>query len=99
MNTFGKMPFPAAVFLNVPGSKEYINYCFRSSDSLLAGLKQNTMEIKKHGGRKSTRVAEGCTDQTLIHKKAIAERTIPMVSSSVIVALSTSFQELTANAS
>lgn len=99
INTFGKMPSIIAEFLNLPEPKEYTGHCFRrSSASLLADSGANITEIKKHGGWKSTTVAEGYIDQSITHKKAIAERIIPTASSSVTVASSTSLQELTANA-
>uniref|UniRef100_A0A1Y1M608 Tyr recombinase domain-containing protein n=1 Tax=Photinus pyralis TaxID=7054 RepID=A0A1Y1M608_PHOPY len=98
INTFGKMPSTIAEFLNLPDTKAYTGHCFRrSSASLLAESGANITEIKKHGGWKSTSVAEGYLDQSITHKKAIAERIIPTPSSTITGASSTSHQDMIAN--
>lgn len=75
INTCEKMSSTIAVFLNLLGPKEYIGDSFRSSSpSLPADSGANRMKIKKHGGWKFTTVAEDYIEQSITHKKAIAER-------------------------
>lgn len=82
INTFGKMPSVIAEFLGLPEPKQFTGHCFRrSSASLLAESGANITQIKKHGGWKSTKVAEGYIDQSIAHKKAIAEKILPTTNS------------------
>lgn len=101
INTFGKMPSIVAEFLKLPEPKQYTGHCFRrTSASLLAESGANITEIKKHGGWKSTTVAEGYVDHSIAYKNSIAEKILPTSnrsadfetsSSNIILPVSTSY--------
>ncbi|KAJ8974798.1 hypothetical protein NQ317_007638 [Molorchus minor] len=70
INIFGKMPFR---FLKLPNSELYTGHCFRrTSASLLADSGATLCTIKRHGGWKSSSVAEGYLENSLENKKWIA---------------------------
>ncbi|KAJ8985549.1 hypothetical protein NQ317_019933 [Molorchus minor] len=74
INLFGKMPTDIARFLKLPNSELYTGHCFRrTSASLLADSGANLCTIKRHGGWKSSSVAEGYLEDSLENKKRIVE--------------------------
>lgn len=73
VNTFGKLPCTVAQFLGLPNAEEYTGHCFRrSSVSFLADSGADISNIKRHGGWKSTKVAEGYIENSIQNKKNIA---------------------------
>lgn len=75
INTFGTMPKKIAEFLNLPQSEEYTGHCFRrSSTSLLADAGADMSTLKRHGGWKSSTVAEGYVETSLENKRQIATK-------------------------
>lgn len=82
INTFGKMPYMIAEFLKLPDPKLFTGHCFRrSSTSLLAESGANITTIKRHGGWKSSSVAEGYIEDSLKNKDKIARNILPSSSS------------------
>lgn len=83
INTFGKMPYDIAEFLKLPDPKLFTGHCFRrSSASLLAHSGANITTIKRHGGWKSSTVAEGYIEDSIGNKDKIARNIFPSTSSS-----------------
>lgn len=81
INTFGKIPTNIAEFLKLPDPKQFTGHCFRrSSASLLADSGANLITIKRHGGWKSSAVAEGYIEDSITNKNKIAERILPSTS-------------------
>lgn len=75
INTFGKIPAAVAQFLQLPNPHLYTGHCFRrSSVSLLADAGANLTTIKRHGGWKSSTVAEGYIEDSLENKNTIARK-------------------------
>lgn len=75
INAIAKMPKTIADFLKLPSSHEYTGHCFRrSSASLLADSGVDISTLKRHGGWKSSAVAEGYVENSLQRKKEIAEK-------------------------
>lgn len=109
INTFGKMLSVVAEFLRLPEPKQFTGHCYRrSSASLLAESGANITEIKKHGGWKSTTVAEGYVDHSMSYKNAIAEIFLPTSNNSadyetsnstVVVPADTSYDDGTGSSS
>lgn len=88
INTFGKMPSTIAEFLKLPDPQQFTGHCFRrSSASLLANSGANLTTLKRHGGWKSSTVAEGYIEDSIENKNKIAEKMFPGISSSSLPAL------------
>lgn len=74
-NTFGQLPKKIATFLQLPEPSLYTGHCFRrTSASLLADSGANVDVLKRHGGWKSSSVAEGYVESSINNKKMIAEK-------------------------
>lgn len=75
MNVIGKIPNNIADFLKLPNSIEYTGHCFRrSSASLLANAGGDILTLKRHGGWKSSSVAETYIDDSINNKLSIGEK-------------------------
>lgn len=75
INSFGKIPAAIARFLELPNPKLYTVHCFRrSSATLLADAGANLTTIKRHGGWRSSTVAEGYIEDSLENKNLIAQK-------------------------
>lgn len=75
INTIGTMPKVIAEYLKLPSPQEYTGHCFRrSSASILADTGVDISVLKRHGGWKSSTVAEGYVENSLQQKKEIAEK-------------------------
>jgi hypothetical protein len=69
INSFGKMPSAIAAYLNLPNPELYTGHSFRrSSATMLASSGGDLIAVKKHGGWKSSSVAEGYIDSTMSTK-------------------------------
>lgn len=69
INSFSKVPSLIATYLNLPNPKSYTGHAFRrSSASLLVDSGGDIIQLKKHGGWKSSTVAEGYVDDSLQNK-------------------------------
>lgn len=75
INTFGKMPSVIATYLNLPNPTAFTGHCFRrSSATMLANSGGDLLTVKKHGGWKSSAVAEGYVDSTITQKNKISNK-------------------------
>lgn len=75
INTIAKLPRMIAEHLKLPSPEQYTGHCFRrSSASLLADSGVDISVLKRHGGWKSSTVAEGYVENSLQQKKSIATK-------------------------
>lgn len=75
INTIGKFPRIIAEFLKLNNPQEYTGHCFRrSSASLLADSGADITNIKRHGGWKSTTVAEGYIESSIENKRKVGNQ-------------------------
>jgi integrase len=66
IHSFGDMPSKIATFLKLENPKQYTGHCFRrSSATVLAGHGADITTIKRHGGWRSTAVAETYIEDSL----------------------------------
>ena len=73
VNTVGDMPAKIATYLKLQNPKSYTGHCFRrSSASLLADAGADISVLKRHGGWRSTSVAEGYVENSLNNKISVA---------------------------
>lgn len=74
-NTIGQLPTKIAEYLKLPDAKLYTGHCFRrTSASLLADSGVTIDQLKRHGGWKSSTVAEGYVENSLYQKKSMADQ-------------------------
>lgn len=77
INTIGGMPKKIAEFLGLPNTNEYTGHCFRrSSATMLADSGADMTLLKRHGGWRSSSVAEGYIENSIEQKNEIAKRII-----------------------
>lgn len=75
INTIGGMPKKIAEFLGLPNAKEYTGHCFRRcSATLLADSGADLTAIKRHGGWRSTSVAENYIENSVENKNVISRK-------------------------
>lgn len=76
-NTFSKLPSKIALFLKLPDASLYTGHCLRrSSATLLADAGANITTIKRHGGWRSTAVAESYIENSVENKTIIANQVL-----------------------
>jgi integrase len=74
INTMGKIYKEIASFLRLPNPELYTGHCFRrSSATHLANHGGSLLTIKRHGGWKSSTVAESYVDASLKNKIDVAQ--------------------------
>lgn len=84
INTMSKIPSKVAAFLNLPDAESYTGHSMRrSSATLLANAGGDLTTIKRHGGWKSSSVAEGYIEDSVSNKIDIAKKIQGAVSESV----------------
>lgn len=72
-NTIGQMPKKIAAYLKLTCTDSYTGHSFRrTSATILASSGGNILQLKQHGGWKSSTVAEGYIEDSLSVKKSIA---------------------------
>lgn len=75
INCIGKMPSLIAKHLKLPNSDAYTGHCFRrTSATLLANAGGDICVLKRHGGWKSSTVAEGYVEDSINNKIQIANK-------------------------
>lgn len=75
INKFGAMGKDIAIFLKLPDSNLYTGHCFRrSSATLLVDAGGDITALKRHGGWRSTTVAEGYVDDSQKNKTDTANK-------------------------
>lgn len=73
-NCISAMPKKIAIWLNLDQPELYTGYTFRrSSATLLADSGASMTTLKRHGGWKSTQVAEGYIENSLHNKRKIGQ--------------------------
>lgn len=75
INSFGKMGKTIATYLNLPDPELYTGHCFRrTSATILVDAGGDITALKRHGGWKSTAVAEGYIDNSIQNKMAVSNK-------------------------
>lgn len=75
INTIGSVPTKIAQFLNLQNPASYTGHCFRrTSATLLADAGGDIVSLKRHGGWKSTSVAEGYLEDSIQNKLQVASK-------------------------
>lgn len=73
-NTFGKIPSRVAEWLGLDNPKTYTGHCGRrTSATLVADAGASMTTLKRHGGWKSSSVAEGYLADSMLHKNKVAK--------------------------
>lgn len=71
----GAMPRTIAEFLKLPDAARYTGHCWRrSSATTLVNSGADILTLKRHGGWKSTSVAESYVEESDYQKKIISEK-------------------------
>lgn len=74
-NKIANMPQQIATFLNLPNPELYSGHCFRrTSATLLADAGADLTMVKRHGGWKSSTVAEGYIEDSIQNKSKISNK-------------------------
>lgn len=74
-NTIRSMPKQIASYLKLANPELYTGHCFRrTSATLLADAGANLTTIKRHGGWKSSKVAEGYIEDSIQNKSKITNQ-------------------------
>ncbi|KAL7292824.1 hypothetical protein TKK_0013649 [Trichogramma kaykai] len=72
VNKFGSMPKEIALFLGLPNAKSYTGHSFRrTSATLLVDAGADLTILKRHGGWKSSTVAEGYIADSVFNNKKL----------------------------
>lgn len=75
INKIGQTPSMIASFLNLSDPKCYTGHCFRrTSATFLADAGGDLTTIKRHGGWKSSSVAEGYIEDSISNKIKVSEK-------------------------
>lgn len=75
INKFGSMPKQVATFLKLQNPEQYTGHCFRrTSATMLVDAGADITTLKRHGGWKSTTVAEGYIENSLNSRLTIANK-------------------------
>ncbi|XP_064212309.1 uncharacterized protein LOC135265892 [Tribolium castaneum] len=75
INKFGSLPCQVATFLKLPNPTSYTGHCLRrSSATLLVDAGADITALKRHGGWRSTTVAETYIDHSLNNKIQTANK-------------------------
>lgn len=83
INTISGIPRVVAIFLNLPQSQLYTGHCFRrSSATILVNSGGDLVTLKRHGGWKSSNVAEGYIEDSISQKIETAKKIQGVTSSS-----------------
>lgn len=73
-NTFGKIPSMVAEWLGLNNPKAYTGHCGRrTSATLVADAGASMTTLKRHGGWKSSSVAEGYLADSMLQKNKVAK--------------------------
>lgn len=81
MNTIAKIPSEIAKYLNLQDYPLYTGHCFRrTSATLLVNGGGDITQLKRHGGWKSSTVAEGYIDDNINEKIETAIKILPRLS-------------------
>lgn len=80
IHKFGIIPQEIAAYLKLPHIKEYTGHCLRrTSATLLVNSGGDITMLKRHGGWKSSTVAEGYIEDSMASKTSICEKILTNV--------------------
>lgn len=83
INKIGCVAKTVATFLKLDKPEQYTGHCFRrSSATILADAGADITTLKRHGGWKSSAVAEGYVDDSATNRMSIANKIMGAVASS-----------------
>lgn len=75
IHQFGKMPQNVAEFLKLNNPRQYTGHCFRrTSATILIDSGSDVTTLKRHGGWRSSSVAEGYVEDSIKNKIDVANR-------------------------
>lgn len=75
INSFANMPKKIAEYLQLPNSSSYTGHCLRrTSATLLADSGADIQMLKRHGGWRSSTVAEGYVEDSIANKVKTSKR-------------------------
>ncbi|XP_031332895.1 uncharacterized protein LOC116163187 [Photinus pyralis] len=81
VHTFASIPQIVANFLKLSDANLYTGHCFRrTSATILVDNGADLTVLKRHGGWKSSNVAEGYIEESLKNKMDVAERIVTSIS-------------------
>lgn len=80
INKFGTMAKDIAKFLQLPNPELYTGHCFRrSSATILVNAGADLLTLKRHGGWKSSNVAESYIDNSMANKMKISRSIVESI--------------------
>lgn len=83
VNKLGNVPKQIAAYLKLKNPELYTGHCFRrSSATLLVDAGGDITTLKRHGGWRSSTVAEGYIDESVTNKMQIANKILHAVTDS-----------------
>lgn len=75
IHKFGSIPKEIATFLKLSNAEDYTGHCFRrTSATLLVDAGANLTSLKRHGGWRSSTVAESYIDDSIVNKVHVANQ-------------------------
>lgn len=78
------MPKKIAEYLNLPDPTKYTGPCFRrTSATILIDAGGDLMALKRHGGWKSSVIAEGYVDNSITNKTETSNKILQSVSNNI----------------
>lgn len=93
-NTFSHIPSVIAKFLDLSSPESYTGHSFRrTSATLLANTGADILKLKRHGGWKSSAIAEGYVAESIQNKLEVAKKLVSSTSSSS-TAIASNFEKL-----
>ncbi|KAJ8916922.1 hypothetical protein NQ315_013393 [Exocentrus adspersus] len=89
VNKFSTIAKNVAIYLNLKDPEKYTGHCLRrTSGTMLVDSGGDITELKRHGGWKSTEVAEGYIENTVQNKLKVSKKIMRHIESSVEVSVS-----------
>lgn len=80
INKIGGMAKDIAAFLKLPNPEQFTGHCFRrSSATMLVNAGGDLLTLKRHGGWRSSAVAEGYIDDSIENKIQISNKIVKSV--------------------
>ena len=98
LHSVGKAPSKIASYLGLSNPEQFTGHCFRrSSATLLVEGGGDILNLKRHGGWKSSQVAEGYIEQSLQNKIDIASKIQEVGGSKVHITSQTTHKDVSKN--
>ena len=90
INKFGNVPKQIASYLKLSNPELYTGHCYRrSSATILVDAGGDITTLKRHGGWKSTTVAESYINESLTNKIQVGNKIVQAISGSSLVSMTT----------